>query len=99
MFNYRLLASITMTTKPNTPIFKLTGFSPIGFKMINYPVQFCFLCRGYLTEVCGTCFENKNENCNVISHDNSYYHVHCYTVMNTDKTKSKSKKTELSDDD
>lgn len=65
----------------NTKIFKLTSFSPIGFKTMNYPVQFCSLCRGYLTDVCSTCMEKGCEKCDVINNDGSYYHNHCYTFM------------------
>lgn len=62
--------------------FKLLNFSPIGFKVENYPVQYCSLCRGYLTEICNTCVENKCENCDVIQANESYYHVHCHKLFN-----------------
>lgn len=82
-----------MTSKVDTKTFKLTNFSPIGFKVVNYPVQFCSLCRGYLSEVCNTCTERKSEVCNVINSEGSYYHNHCYQFMNsTSKTKVKPKK-------
>ena len=67
----------------DTRTFKLTRFSPIGFKVENYPVQFCSLCRGYLTEVCSTCMEKSNEKCDVINSGESYYHNHCFTFMNS----------------
>lgn len=81
--------TINMTTnKSNSKIFKLTNFSPVGFKVMNYPVQFCPLCRGYLTEPCNMCMEKKNDNCPVINNDESFYHNHCYAFMNS-KSKSK----------
>lgn len=70
--------------------FKLTNFSPIGLKIVNYPVQFCSLCRGYLTEVCNICMENNSENCAVVNIDNTFYHDHCYKFMDCGKNKSKS---------
>ena len=69
--------------------FKLINFTPIGFKVINYPVQYCSLCRGYLTDVCNTCSETNCEICDVIQADGSYYHVHCYKFVNQ-KTVQKS---------
>ena len=58
--------------------FKLTSFSPVGFKIPNFPVQHCSICRGYLTDVCGTCFENKQTECQVTNKDGNYHHLHCY---------------------
>ena len=72
----------------DTRIFKLTNLSPIGFKTVNYPVKFCSLCRGYLTEVCSTCIEKGEEKCTVTNHDGSYYHTHCYSFMNTQPKKA-----------
>jgi hypothetical protein len=81
-----------MSTKSDK-IFKLTNFSPIGFKVMNYPVQFCSLCRGYLTEPCSICMEKRNENCTVLDNDGSFYHNHCYIFMNSENNfKAKSKK-------
>lgn len=67
-------------------IFKMVSFSPIGFKMINYPTQFCLLCRGHLNEVCSVCMENRSEKCNIINDNDSYYHNHCFILMNSKKT-------------
>lgn len=63
-------------------IFTLTNFSPIGFKQINYPVQYCTICRGCLVDVCSMCIEKGNEVCNVINTDGSFYHYHCYNLIN-----------------
>jgi len=68
----------------SSKIFTLTNFSPIGFKEINYPVQFCTLCRGRLVDVCSSCIERNNDICNVINTDGSYFHYHCYNLMNND---------------
>ena len=65
-----------------TQTFKLTKFSPIGFKMVNYPVQYCSLCRGYLTDVCCSCMEKKCDKCDVINNNGNYYHNHCYIFNN-----------------
>ena len=72
--------------KSDSRIFKLTNFSPIGFKQVNYPVPYCSLCRGYLTEVCGTCIEKGEEECAVTKNNDSYYHAHCYTLMGSSNT-------------
>lgn len=76
-------------------IFKLIDFSPIGFKQINYPVQFCSLCRGKLVDVCGNCFENNITKCDVINTNDTYYHLHCYKMIET----SEKKPSEQSDTD
>lgn len=73
----------------DTRIFRLTSFSPIGFKQVNYPTQFCSLCRGYLNDVCSMCMEKGEDKCNVTNQNGSYYHSHCYTLMNTDIKKPK----------
>ena len=72
-------------------IFTLTNFTPIGFKEVNYPVQFCYLCRGRLTDVCSLCIERDSDICNVINNDDSYYHFHCYSLIDTENKKSTSK--------
>lgn len=74
-----------MSTNEN--IFVLTNFSPIGFKKINYPVQYCPLCRGFLTDVCQQCVDRKSEKCNVINSDGAYYHHHCFTFLNNQSKK------------
>lgn len=66
-------------------IFNLIDFSPIGFKKINYPVQYCCICRGYLTDVCSICMENKSDVCDVINTDNNYYHHHCFAIQKQNK--------------
>lgn len=76
----------------NTRVFEMVSFSPIGFKIVNYPVSYCPLCRGYLTELCNICIENENENCDVINNDGTYYHNHCYKFMNSKSTVPKKKK-------
>jgi hypothetical protein len=63
-------------------IFKLTKLNPVGFKVVNYPVPHCPLCRGYLNDVCSVCLDKKIEECNVVKHDNVHYHAHCYSFMN-----------------
>ena len=73
----------------DTQIFKLINFSPIGFKKPNYPVQYCSLCRGYLTDVCTSCIENHRENCVVVNYNDVYYHQHCYNFMNNPASNNK----------
>lgn len=65
----------------NIKIFTLTNFSPIGIKEVNYPVQFCSLCRGRLIDVCSLCIENGSEICNIINNDEFYYHYHCHNII------------------
>ena len=67
-----------MDSKP----FKLISLTPIGFKEVNYPITYCTICRGYLTEVCGDCLEKKCEKCEVNKFNDTYYHVHCYKLTN-----------------
>lgn len=84
----------------DTRTFKLVKFSPIGFKVPNYPVQYCLLCRGYLTDVCSNCMETSNENCSIINKDGLYYHNHCFTFVNSNNTaKSKPSKNYSSSDE
>ena len=79
----------------NTGIFKLKNFSPIGFKIPNYPSQYCPLCRGYLIDVCNICIEKKCETCNVIDIKGTFYHDHCHKFIDngdmdtTNKSKGK----------
>lgn len=73
-------------------IFRMTNFSPIGFKTINYPVPHCPLCRGFLIEPCNICIEKQSDKCNVIMIDNVNYHEHCHTFMNDASVKTKSGK-------
>ena len=86
--------------KTDARVFKLVDFSPVGFKVMNYPVQFCSLCRGYLSDPCSNCIENNNDKCTVTNQNNSYYHTHCFTFMNADVKKpiGKKKKGYSSDD-
>lgn len=73
-------------------VFKLVNFTPIGFKNMNYPVQFCALCRGYLSEVCSNCMETGCEKCTVTKQNDSYYHTHCLALMNAEDKKPVAKK-------
>lgn len=71
-------------------IFELINLTPIGFKSICYPVHFCSICRGYLSDVCSSCIEIGNDKCNIVDINGFYYHYHCYSLMksneNNDKT-------------
>jgi|WetSurMetagenome_2_1015567.scaffolds.fasta_scaffold1469291_1 hypothetical protein len=103
-----------MAQQNDTRIFKLTKLNPVGFKVDNYPVKICLLCRGYLTEVCNDCFEKKNEKCAVMripanpqietpdsQLTDSYYHAHCYNMIKVAEKKpvAKPKKVADSSDD
>lgn len=82
-------------------VFKLINFSPIGFITINFPVQFCSLCRGYLNEPCSICTEKNEVKCDVICQNDTYYHNHCYGLMNSgskEKSKKKSNSRNVDDD-
>jgi len=83
----------------NNKIFTLTNFSPIGFKEVNYPVQFCSLCRGRLVDVCSICIEKGSNVCNVINSDGSYYHFHCHSFMNDNNKKQKAKPKKYNSED
>ena len=74
-----------LVDKPIEKTFILKNFSPVAIKTIKYPVQFCSLCRGYLTQVCSTCMEIKSEKCDIVSNDNIYYHSHCYDLIKKSK--------------
>lgn len=80
-------------------IFKMIDFSPIGFKQINYPVQFCSLCRGKLTDVCGACFEKNITKCDVINTDDTYYHLHCYRMIEKEEIAQKKTVDTISESD
>ena len=82
----------------NTKFFTLVNFSPIGFKEVNYPVQFCSLCRGRLVDVCSMCMEKGSETCNVINSDGSYYHFHCHSFMGAENKKQKAKAKKYASD-
>ena len=81
----------------DTRIFKLNSLTPIGFKINNYPVKICLLCRGSLSEVCNSCMEKGLERCTVTNQNESYYHTHCHSFMNNANQKSKTKKKYESD--
>lgn len=85
MYNiYTIVATKKMAeNKSKTKIFKMTNFSPVGFIVANYPTKFCSLCRGYLHNVCSTCMENKHRKCEVTEYNGSYYHRHCYELINS----------------
>ena len=80
----------------DTRIFKLINLSPIGFKLINYPVQYCSLCHGNLVDVCGSCIEKNETECKIINNGNSFYHHHCYILIkskiNNNQNKNSSNK-------
>jgi len=73
---------------PDTRIFKLTSFSPIGFKIPNYPVDMCLVCRGPLTEVCMDCSEKNKEECPVVLVEETHYHRHCYQYLTSNSNSS-----------
>lgn len=79
-----------MSNETDTKVFKLVKFSPIGFKAMNYPVQYCSICRGYLIEVCSICMEKGDDTCNIINSDGAYYHNHCF-LLTKDKESRKKK--------
>lgn len=85
--------------KKDNRIFKLTNFSPVAFKVFNYPVQFCSVCRGYLSEVCSNCMETGLDKCDVIKHTDVYYHKHCHDLMNSAQKKPVKKVVNESEDD
>jgi len=70
-----------MSNTIDTRVFKLTNFSPIGFKLMNYPVTNCSVCRGLLHDVCHTCEDLDREICPVTNQNELYYHTHCYTFI------------------
>lgn len=80
-------------------IFRMTNFSPIGFKSVNYPVPHCPLCRGFLKEPCNVCMEKKNDKCNVILKNGINYHEHCNTFMNSEPKKVAGKKKAMAESD
>jgi len=82
-----------MTTSTE-PIFKLTSFTPVGFKVRNYPIDMCMLCRGELTSVCYMCQEKGCSTCEVITDNEIDFHSHCfkYIKANTKKKEETGKK-------
>ncbi len=81
-------------------IFTLTNLTPIGFRQVNYPVQYCTICRGCLVDICSICIEKGSQVCNVINTDGSFYHYHCYNFINAaNKPKAPAKKHLASDSD
>ena len=64
----------------NKKIFNLKKFSPIAFKLTNYPVKICSICRDELNNSCNECKFSKKE-CKVIEIDNIYYHEHCHKCI------------------
>ena len=75
----------------NKPIFKLCSLTPIGFKVPNYPIEICLVCRGPLLSVCENCVEKKNEICHVIKNmtDANFYHSHCFDLIKKSETTEK----------
>lgn len=95
--SYQIMQKLPASTKN---IFNLVSFNPVGFKIPNYPIQNCMICRGYLTEPCSICFDNKCEDCNVINtNDDKYYHEHCYNFINTSNNKNEKNKNKKNIDD
>lgn len=91
---------ILQSKMTETKIFRMTNFCPIGFKIKNYPIPHCPLCRGLLKEPCNICMEQHNEKCNVMLNNNIYYHEHCYNFINLpEKTNSKKPNNELDESD
>lgn len=88
-----------MLEQKDTRVFKLTNFSPIGFQKIKYPVQYCTLCRGDLTEVCSTCMEKHCEKCDVVNNNGTFYHNHCLEMINRKPVETKKKKKAKYDSD
>ncbi len=71
-----------MQSNTQNKVFKLTKFCPIGFKLPNYPIDMCLLCRGKLTEICNTCQEKQCEVCPVVKKEEIDYHTHCLSFVN-----------------
>ncbi len=63
----------------NNKIFNLKKFSPVAFKLINYPNKICLICRDDLNNLCSECKNLKK--CKIIEIDNLYYHEHCYKYI------------------
>lgn len=78
-----------MSNKMDKGFFKLTNIMPIAFKMPNYPVKICLLCRGPLIEPCNNCTERGTDKCAVMEDNGSYYHTHCYNFLNPKDSKKK----------
>jgi len=93
------MTDIKVDTRADTRVFKLTNFAPVGFKVPNYPVKICLLCRGLLVEVCHNCMEKGDEKCSVTNQEGSYFHTHCLAFMNTTKPETKKKKYASSGDE
>ena len=74
-----------MSSNKKNKIFTMTNFTPIGYKIPNYPVKICLICRADLVDVCAKCsLKNENE-CEIIKNDDNYYHAHCCNLMKTKK--------------
>lgn len=69
----------------NKHFFKIISFSPVGFKVPNYPCKYCPLCRGQLIEACALCLKEKKDECKVICENSIYYHLHCYKYVENNK--------------
>jgi len=78
-------------SKKDNRIFKLTNFSPVGFKIFNYPVKICNICRGYLTDSCSNCIETGQDKCDVVKQESCYYHNHCHDLVNSGGNKAPQK--------
>ncbi|ADO18727.1 hypothetical protein [Acanthamoeba castellanii mimivirus] len=62
-------------------IFQLIDFSPVGIKVNNYPVKYCAVCRGLLTDPCGSCVEKNINACDVGEKNEFYFHKHCQQLL------------------
>lgn len=77
--------------KTDTSI-KILSYNPVGIKKRCYPMKYCTLCRGELTDACSICLDNGNNKklctvkcINITSENNTteilYYHTHCYNLI------------------
>ena len=66
----------------NKPVFKLCNITPVGFRIPDYKIEICSICRGALLSVCNDC-ENKNiKDCDVKTNEKGdIYHAHCSRLL------------------
>ncbi|BCS83408.1 hypothetical protein QLL95_gp0715 [Cotonvirus japonicus] len=74
------IISIAETQK--SPQFKLVSFTPVGYKVINYPTKYCVLCKGELVNPCSVCPSDSSD-CGITNKDEAYYHIHCQQNIKT----------------
>ena len=82
-------------------MFTITNFTPVGIKKKCYPVKYCSLCRGELSEACSVCIDSNNlkKYCKVKNTKYTdektqnvidvYQHQHCYDLLNSRKIEKK----------